>query len=311
MAFFSVVIPLYNKELFIEQTISSLLKQSFTDFDVIIVNDGSTDSSLEKLKPLVDKRFKIINQKNKGASYTRNLGINESTGNYIALLDADDYWYPNHLSELKKLIEIFPNAGMFCNNYQVYYSDNVVRSAKLNFDYGNDCLIVNDFFKASITNSVAWTSAVAFKKNVFSLVGGFNTKLKTAQDLDLWIKMALKYDIAFNPTITMSYKFHVENSLSKSNYNEIRYEFINNFSNEEKKHPSLKLYLDVNRFAVALRCKLNDEKKLFKKLKSEIDLNNLNFKQKLLLNSPKIIVKILKYIHRILVKNGLYFSANI
>mgnify|MGYP000016107795 FL=1 len=308
MPFFSVVIPLYNKENLIEQTISGLLDQSFTDFEVIIVNDGSTDNSLEKINHLIDNRFKIINQDNKGASFARNIGIENSNGNYIALLDADDYWNTNHLVELKKLIETFPNAGLYCNNYQIYYTKDVVRPA--NFNFNKDCLIVDDFFKASLTNSLAWTSAVGFTKEKFYTVGCFNTTLKTAQDLDLWIKMALKYDVAFNPKITMSYKSYVDNSLSKSKYNDIRYEFINNFSKKEKENPSLKLYLDINRYAVAIRCKLNNEKELYQKLKSEIDYSNLNFKQKLLLNSPEIILKTFKKIHEILVKNGIYFSAN-
>lgn len=309
MPFFSVVIPLYNKENLIEQTISGLLNQSFTDFEVIIINDGSTDNSLKKIKPLVDSRFKIINQDNKGVSYARNIGVKNANAKYIALLDADDIWLNNHLLELKKLIEIFPNAGLYCNNYQVYYTKDVARPANLNFDFENDCLIVGDFFKASITNSVAWTSAVGFTKEKFDAIGGFNTTLKTAQDLDLWIKIALKYNIVFNPKITMSYKLHIDKSLSKSNYNDIRYEFINNFSDEEKENPSLKLYLDINRYAVALRCKLNGEKKLYQRLKSEIDYRNLNFKQKLLLSSPKFILKFTKQLQRVLIKNGIYFSA--
>ena len=311
MPFFSIIIPLYNKEDLIEQTISGVLNQSFTDFEVIIVNDGSTDNSLKKIAPLVDARFKILNQENKGASHARNLGINNAQGKYIALLDADDIWLKNHLLEFKKLIQNFPDAGLYCNNYQIFYTNKISRPAKFNFDFNKDCLIVKDFFKASITNSVAWTSAVCFTKDKFNLIGGFNTKLKTAQDLDLWIKMALKYDVAFNPTITMSYKFHVDNSLSKNEYNDIRYEFINNFSEEEKLNASLKLYLDVNRFSVAIRCKMNNEEALYKKLKSDIDFNNLNFKQKMLLKCPKLILKLTKQFHGILVKSGLYFSANI
>jgi glycosyltransferase involved in cell wall biosynthesis len=308
--FFSVIIPLYNKEDLIEQTIKGVLNQLFIDFEVVIVNDGSTDSSLDKIRPFADARFKIINQENQGASYARNLGIANAEGKYMALLDADDLWSENHLLELKKLIDKFPNAGLFCNNYEVMYTNRLKQPAKFNFEYDINCLIVKDFFKASVTNSVAWTSAVGFTKEQFNSVGGFNTKLKTAQDLDLWIKMALKYEVAFNPTITMSYKFHVDNSLSKSNYNDIRYEFINNFSEEEKTNASLKLYLDINRCAVAVRCKMNDEHDLYKKLKSEIDDSNLNFKQKFLLNSPKYVLKLTKQIHSLLVKNGLYYSAN-
>ena len=307
--FFSVIIPLYNKEKYIEATLSSVLKQTFTDFEVIIVDDGSSDNSLKIVSQFNSPKISIIHQKNQGAPLARNNGIRAAQSENIALLDADDHWHPNHLLELKKLFETFPDAGLFCNNYEIYYQKDVVRPANFKFDYQKACLIVDDFFKASITNCVAWTSAVGFKREKFNSLGGFNATLKTAQDLDLWIKMALKYDIAFNPTITMSYIFHADNSLSKNEYNHIRYDFINHFSEEEKNNPSLKLYLDVNRFAVALRCKMNNEPDLYEKLKSDIDYKNLNLKQKLLLSCPTFILKITKQFHGVLIKNGLYFSA--
>ena len=310
MAFFSVVIPLYNKELFIEQTISSLLKQSFTDFDVIIVNDGSTDSSLEKLSPLVDDRFKIINQENKGASYTRNLGINESTGNYIALLDADDYWHPNHLLELKKLIEEFPNAGLYCNNYEIKLNENFIKKASLNFKFSDECIIISDFFDANIFGFVATSSSVAFLKTSFKKTGAYDLRLRTGQDIDLWIRFALNYDIAFNPKITMMYNNFDNLSLSNSKFNADRYLLVNKYQEEEKTNISLKKYLDINRYAIAIRCILNNEKRLYNKLKSEIDNNNLNFKQKALINSPKLVLELSKKIHSKLIKYGFYYSAN-
>jgi glycosyltransferase involved in cell wall biosynthesis len=308
--FFSVIIPLYNKENFIVEAIHSVLNQSFSDFQVIIVNDGSTDKSLEKVSKILDNRIVIINQENSGAPSARNNGIKAAKSKYIALLDADDYWHSNHLSELKKLIEIYPDAGLYCNNYQVYYTDDVVRPAKFKFNFEKDCLIVDDFFKASVTNCVAWTSGVAFTKEKFNTVGGFDITLNAVEDLDLWVKLALKYQVVFNPTITMSYKIYVGDSLSKREYNDIRYVFISKFSEEEKTNPSLKFYLDVNRCAVALRCKMNDEIELYKKLKSEINYKNLNLKQKLLLSLPKSALKLSKKLHGILVANGFYFSAN-
>lgn len=309
MPFFTVVIPLFNKEDLVEQTIKSLLNQSFKDFEVIIVNDGSTDESLKKIEPFIDNRFKIINQKNKGASYARNVGINEAKGNYIALLDADDFWYPNHLLEFKKLIKVFPNAGLFCNNYEIDYNKKLINPATFNFNYDENPLILKDYFKCSIINSVAWTSSVAFTKNDFEKIGKFNLELKTGQDIDLWIRFALHYKIAFNPTITMRYHNFDINSLSKIEYNDDRYRLINNYNKEEDKNPSLKLYLDVNRYAVALRCKINDEKVLYKKLKAEINFNNLNIKQKLILLSPVSLIKLAKQFQFFLIKNNLYTSA--
>lgn len=311
MPFFSVIIPLYNKEKYIESTLKSVLNQDFKDFEIIVFDDGSTDESLKKVKTFNDSRIVIYKQKNEGVSSTRNNAIKVAKGKYMALLDADDYWTPNHLTELKNLINAFPEAGLFCNNYQVIYNNKVSLPAKFNFNYGNDYLIVEDFFKASIINCVAWTSSVCFSKETFLNIGGFQPHLKTAQDLDLWIRLALKHQVAFNPKITMHYKLYVKNSLSKSedNFNGIRYDFISSFSKIEATNPSLKLYLDINRYAVALRSRVNNNNELYKKLKSEINPSNLNFKQKLLLNSPKSILIRFRKFQKFLLNNNIYLTA--
>jgi len=307
--FFSVIIPLYNKEKYIEATLSSVLKQTFTGFEVIIVDDGSSDDSLNLVKKNKDSRITLIKQENKGASVARNNAISNAKGKYIAPLDADDIWHENHLSELKSLINSFPDAGVFCNNYQVKLSEYLVKKANFNFDYDDKHLIIPDFFDANIYNYIATSSSSAFLKTSFIKLGTYDTSLRTAQDLDIWIKFALNYKIAFNPCITMTYNHFDDSSLSNSNYNTDRYNFIAFYKDEEKKNPSLKKYLDVNRYAVSLRCIANGEKELYRLLKSEIDFNNLNLKQKLLLSCPKFILKMAKNFHGFLIKNGLYFSA--
>ncbi|MFG6686200.1 glycosyltransferase family 2 protein [Mariniflexile sp. HNIBRBA6329] len=310
--FFSIVIPLYNKETFIKSTLKSVLQQTFQDFEIIIVDDGSTDNSYQIVSSLNNEKITLIKQENQGVSVARNFGVQKAKANYIALIDADDIWYPNHLFELKKQMDLFPEAGLYCNNYEVFHNEKVCKKATFNFSYDTECLIVLDYFKASIINSVAWTSAVGFSKEAFNKLGGFNTNYKTAQDLDLWIRFALNYKVSFNPTITMSYKFYIGNSLSKNekNYNYIRYDFINSYNEKAKNNPSLKLYLDVNRYALALRSKLNGDKQLYLKVKKEIDFSNLNWKQKILINSPQTLIKSLKKIQNFLIKNGLYLNAH-
>ncbi|MEP1489697.1 MAG: glycosyltransferase [Algibacter sp.] len=308
--FFSIIIPLYNKEDYIVETLKSVLNQSFTNFEIIIIDDGSTDNSLKKIKPLIDNRFKIINQENFGPSHARNKGIKEALGNYIALLDADDLWYKNHLLELKKLIYTFPKSGLFCNNYEISYNKNITKPATFNFNHDNKSLIIKDYFSSSIINSIAWTSSVAFKKEIFNKIKKFNLSLRTGQDIDLWIRFALHYKVAFNPKITMRYHNFKTNSLSKSEFNDDRYMLINNYKIEELKNISLKLYLDINRYAVALRCKMNNEIVLYKKLKSEINFSNLNFKQKILLNCPRSFLRIIKKTQNSLRKRHIYLTAH-
>ncbi|MCB0445703.1 MAG: glycosyltransferase family 2 protein, partial [Gelidibacter sp.] len=117
MPFFSVIIPLYNKEKHIKTTLDSVLAQTFNDFEVIIVNDGSTDKSLKIAETFDDKRIHIHTTENKGVSYARNYGVSKSNSNLIAFLDADDYWFPHHLKDLKHLIKKFPNCGLYCKAY--------------------------------------------------------------------------------------------------------------------------------------------------------------------------------------------------
>jgi glycosyltransferase involved in cell wall biosynthesis len=308
--FFSIIIPLYNKEHYILNALNSVVNQNFTDFEVIIIDDGSTDNSLDIVSNIEDNRIRIFKQENRGAAFTRNRGIEKSKGEYIALIDADDYWYPNHLSELKKLIKTFPNEGLYCNNYEISYSNNFTHKAIFNFEYKKHCVIIDDYFKYSIINCIAWTSSVCFTKEKFNALNGFNTNLEIAEDLDLWNRFALKYRVCFNPKITMTYTFFAENSLSKIENSKTRYNFINSYKNKENNNPSLKLYLDINRYAVALRCKLNNEHQLYKKLKEEINFKNLNFKQKLLINSPKYFLIKIKAFQNFLKRNQIYLSAH-
>ena len=308
--FFSIIIPLFNKEKYVSETLKSVLNQTFKGFEIIIVNDGSTDNSLSIVNTFNDERIKIINQDNQGVSVARNNGITKAEADYIALIDADDYWYKNHLSELKKQIEKFPEAGLFCNNYEVFYSEKFCRPAAINLNFKKECLLVNDFFKASVFNSVALTSAVCVQKKVFNTIGKFNCDLKSGQDIDLWIRIALKHEVSFNPKITMAYKFYDHNSLSKKEFNRLRYNFISNFKEEENKNNSLKLYLDRNRYAVALRSKMNNDLDIYKKLRSEIDYKNLNFKQKIIINSPKSIIRLMKNFQKKMIQNKYYFTAN-
>jgi len=307
--FFSVIIPLYNKENYIEETIKCVLNQTFTDFEIIIIDDGSTDKSYSVISKFNDSRITKIRQENKGVSIARNVGIRHAKSKYIALLDADDSWYENHLFELNKQITLFPNAGLYCNNYEVLHKNSIRRKAKFNFNYDTNCVLVKDYFKASIINSLAWTSAVGFSKEKFENIGEFNTDLKTAQDLDLWIRFALQFKVSFNPIITMAYKFYVSNSLSKKEYNVMRYDFITSYLKEEQLNASLKMYLDINRYALAIRSKINNETELYKKLKKEIDYKNLNNKQKILLIFPKTLLKLMKGVQLILINNNIYITA--
>lgn len=110
---FSVVIPMYNTAPYVEATVRSVLAQEFSDFEVIVVNDGSTDGSERVVAAIGDPRIRLINKPNTGVSDTRNVGCREARGEYIAFLDSDDYWYPDHLSEAAKFFETHPEIKWY------------------------------------------------------------------------------------------------------------------------------------------------------------------------------------------------------
>lgn len=307
--FFSIIIPLYNKEKFIQTTLTSVLEQTFQNFEIIVVNDGSTDGSLTILKQFSDDRLKIIHQKNQGVSTARNQGVKQAKATYIALLDADDIWYPNHLEELHKSIVKYPEATLFCNAYQQKLSSNMLRNSIYNLEKKNEIQILKDYFKASLIHSIACSSAVAFNKEKFEKLGGFQPHIISGQDSDLWIRFALHTTIVFNPAYTCCYDKTVPNSLFKKHLRKVHFNFLNSYKKEEAINKSLKQYLDINRYAVAIQCKYYDDKALLAKLKKEISPSSLTYKQRFLLYSPSFLVKKFKKLHTFLIKKGIYLTA--
>lgn len=201
---FSVIIPLYNKEISISSTIQSVLSQTFADFEVIIVNDGSTDSSQQVISSFVDSRIKVINKKNEGVSTARNTGTNEAKFNWIVFLDGDDLWKPNHLHTLFDLIIEYPKDKIFCTSF--------VKSDEISAENSTDVsIIIEDYFTEAINFQFFWTSVACIHKSVFLNVGLFNTKLHRGEDLDLWARIGRKYRFIKSNRITAVYKIDAEN----------------------------------------------------------------------------------------------------
>lgn len=307
---FSVVISLFNKEDYIKNTLDSVLKQSFKDFEVIIVNDGSTDRSIEVVSTFTDKRLKILNKINEGASTARNLGIQTAKYDFIALLDGDDIWYPNHLENLKELIDNYPNCGLFCTAYEtLYYNKKMVKGKFLEIDDSFEG-IVSDYFTSSLINSMASSSSVAIPKIIFENYGKFDTNIRSGQDTELWINIALKEEVAFTSKISTRIIISDRgNHLSYSNKRIDRLKILDRFKEDEKNNASLKKYMDINRYSVAIERKMNKDKKSFRAIVRDIDLSNLNTKQKILLNLPRLALYSLKKFQEFLMKKKLYLTA--
>lgn len=195
---FSIIIPLYNKEKFIRETVESVLSQDLKDFEVIIVNDGSSDKSISKIEDISDNRLKIVNQANQGVGAARNTGMSHANFGWLAFLDGDDLWVSNHLSELRKIIEKFPLSGMVATSYKPFYSNTEFKVEDTN---SKTHIRSIDYF----LEPTVWTSATAIKADVFKKLGGF-TDAKRGEDLEYWVRIALSYPVAISDKVTAYYR---------------------------------------------------------------------------------------------------------
>ena len=296
MSIFSVVISVYNKADYIENTLKSVVNQSFDDFEVIVVNDGSSDNSLEIINSINDDRISVITTENLGASMARNKGIEESNSDFIALLDGDDYWDKDYLKTIYEAISIFPNQKVFSVAIAQKYKNKIV---PVNYSFNQtETFRIHNFFESSKKYSLISSSSVVFHKAIIKQTGKFDPNIVSGQDTDLWIRFGLHYDIVFINKQLVTYT-HNTNSLSNTTFNLSQKPKFDNYLTYEKDNPILKAYLDKNRYSMAILSKFQNDKKSFGFYLNNIDFKNLNTKQKLLLKSPLWFLKLLQKVKSI------------
>lgn len=200
----SVVIPLYNKEQDIKYTLNSVINQSFRDFEIVVVNDGSTDDSLQIVKSLGDTRINIISKENEGVSSARNRGIKEAKYKWVALLDGDDIWEINHLEALLQAIDKFPEKKFFATNLQE--NGHNQRIDTINF------FVLDDFYSSYLSmKTIVNSSTTLIHKSVFEKVGGFNEVLVRGEDIDMWDRIAQEYQMVKVDLATVYYRLDASN----------------------------------------------------------------------------------------------------
>ncbi|MCU0523781.1 MAG: glycosyltransferase family 2 protein [Elainella sp. Prado103] len=197
----SVIIPAYNAERTILATIASVQQQTFTDFEMIVINDGSTDHTLALLQEISDDRLKIFSYTNGGLSVARNRGIAQATGEYIALLDADDLWTVDKLACQWQALEQDQTAGVAYS--WTYFMDaqgqTSVPGAEHSFT-GNvlPALLVNNF--------IASGSNPLIRKSAVDAIGGFDPDCAGCADWDYWLRLALRYPFQVVPKHQVFYR---------------------------------------------------------------------------------------------------------
>lgn len=197
--FLSVVIPLFNKATTVRRALASVLTQTYSNFEVVVVNDGSTDDGADIVRATADARVRVLNQPNSGVSSARNRGIAETRSRLIALLDADDEWMPEHLSDILRLHREFPDCRVFGTSYMIGGEGLSLRPLRLKgIQPGRQCVLSNYFELAARSDPPLWTSATAFSRDAIDAVGGFPEDISQGEDLLTWARLAARYSIAYS-----------------------------------------------------------------------------------------------------------------
>lgn len=207
----SVIIPLYNKENEIARAIESVLSQTFQDFELLIINDGSTDNSLSIAKSFSDKRIKIFSKSNGGVSSARNHGIRQAENKWIALLDADDWWAPSFLISLLELSAKYPEASIYCCRY-VHVNDQgeVIHLNRFPDEVEGYFELYNHLFAVN-------SSSVLVRKRVFDDCGYFDELLTHGEDTDMWIRIGMKTRMCYTSEM-LSFCYIGGDPLTRSGY---------------------------------------------------------------------------------------------
>jgi len=209
----SVIIPTYNSEKFIGDTIRSVLRQTCTDYEIIVIDDGSTDHTGE----LIGNNFPNVRYfyvPNQGVSKARNYGIQKAKGEYIAFLDADDLWLPEKLEKQLRTFDADPELMLVFTEHRVFDSHGIRKAIFSK----KERLMKGDIVKNIFLHSRVTTSTVMVRRDVFQEAGYFEENLKAAEDDNLWMRIALKFKIHLLDEVLVHYRA-TEKSLSRTSGN--------------------------------------------------------------------------------------------
>ncbi len=193
MPFFSVIIPTYNRENFLKKAIESVLKQTFKDFELIIVDDGSKDNTKELVHFYKNPKIVYIYQENRGPSSARNTGIRKAKADWICFLDSDDWWDEKKLEITYKYIRENPNYKIFHTEEIWYRNGKLLNQKKIHKKYGGY------IFDKCLSLCRVSISTVCIHKSVFENVGLFDEELLCCEDYDFWLRISYKYPLYLIP----------------------------------------------------------------------------------------------------------------
>ncbi len=210
----SVVIPLYNKAEFIQETLRSVLRQQAFCHEIIVVDDGSVDGGADRVLALGSPKVKLVKQNNAGVSAARNRGIKEAIGDFVAFVDADDLFLPGFLQTIASMIEAFPNASVFSTGYQRFWPDGRSESIKPPVAANQAApVLLTDFFRLWACGPMMCASSICIRRDVFAQQSiWFPLGERLGEDQELWFQLAEKFVFVYCGKPLVAYRVGVEGS---------------------------------------------------------------------------------------------------
>lgn len=288
--YFSIIIPLYNKANYIAQTLDSVLDQTFNEYEIIVINDGSTDHSLEVVETYKDPRINIFSTKNQGVSAARNFGIKKSQAHYIAFLDADDFWEKEFLNSIYELISANEKEHVFATALKIKTETNAYLAQYKNLNIALEDYGSINYFKSSIGHSILHCANTVFSNEAIEKIGFFDETLNTNEDTDYWIRIGLKYPVVFLNKPLATHRF-VEDGLTISNKSKYSPIDFNKYIHLSKNNSGALRYLNKNMYSSIIKLTLLGDLKNCNKLKEIINVDYLSLKQKIIISLPKPLLK--------------------
>jgi glycosyltransferase involved in cell wall biosynthesis len=201
----SVVVPLFNKLPYIRRCLKSVLGQTFTDYELIVIDDGSTDGSADAVYAIHDGRLRVLQQVNRGAGAARNAGIAEAKGRLVAFLDADDEWMPDFLHAMVALAVEYPQAGIYVSGLRRSLGGGKDLERTLRTINNHLTGMVTTYFECVHEGDFVTSSNAVIPRRIFDQVGYFAEGEPIGEDGDLWARIVLKYPVAYNSRILAVY----------------------------------------------------------------------------------------------------------
>ncbi len=203
MELVSVVIPVYNGASTIAETVNSVISQTHSNLEIVVINDGSKDSTLEIIESIPDARIQVLSYPNAGLSESRNRGIRQSKGRFISFVDADDLWMPDKIELQLKALQDSPQSGLAYS--WVDYIDGSSQFIRVGSHFELEGYILEALIKRNFIDN---GSNVIIRRNVLDKIGFFDKSLSASEDWDMWLRIAEIYPFVCVPKVQVLYRSH-------------------------------------------------------------------------------------------------------